>query len=60
MRSLDKLPGVTAETPITKAIEIMESDKVNELPVARNGRIEGLVTRGSVMRLLQTRAALEM
>lgn len=60
MRSLDKLPGVTPETPITKAIEIMESEKVNELPVARNGRIEGLVTRGSVMRLLQTRAALEM
>ena len=60
MRPLDRLPGVTPETPITKAIEIMESEKVNELPVARNGRIEGLVTRGGVMRLLQTRAALEM
>jgi len=38
----------------------MEREKVNELPVAREGRIEGFVTRGGVMRLLQTRAALEM
>jgi len=60
MRPLDKLPVAAPETPITEAIEIMEREKVNELPVAREGRIEGFVTRGGVMRLLQTRAALEM
>lgn len=60
MRPLDRLPAVTPETPITEAIEIMEREKVNELPVANNGRIEGLITRSGVMRLLQTRAALEM
>jgi len=37
---------------------IMEN--ANELPVAKDGRIEGFLTRGGVMRLLQTRLALEM
>ena len=45
---------------ITEAIETMDRENANELPVARNGRIEGFITRGGVLRLLQTRAALEM
>ena len=60
MRPLDRLPAVTSETAITEALEIMDQQKVNELPVAKDGRIEGFLTRGGVMRLLQTRAALEM
>src|SRR6185369_16050600 len=60
MRPLDRLPAVTPETAITEALEIMDQEKVNELPVAKDGRIEGFLTRGGVMRLLQTRAALEM
>jgi len=60
MRRLDQLPAITPDTPIVEAIEIMDRENANELPVARNGRIEGFVTRGGVLRLLQTRAALEM
>ena len=60
MRPLDQLPAITPDTPITEAIETMDRENVNELPVARNGRIEGFITRGGVLRLLQTRAALEM
>ncbi len=60
MRPLDRLPAVAPETPVTTALEIMDRENVNELPVASNGRIEGMLTRGGVMRLLQTRAALEM
>lgn len=60
MRPLDQLPAVAPDTPITEAIEIMDRENANELPVARNGRIEGFITRGGVLRLLQTRAALEM
>jgi Zn-dependent protease/CBS domain-containing protein len=60
MRPLDQLPAIAPDTPIVEAIEIMDRENANELPVARNGRIEGFVTRGGVLRLLQTRAALEM
>ncbi len=60
MRPLDQLPAVAPDTPITEAIEIMDRENANELPVASNGRIEGFITRGGVLRLLQTRAALEM
>ncbi|MDX6500335.1 MAG: hypothetical protein QOG23_3595, partial [Blastocatellia bacterium] len=38
----------------------MDRENANELPVAHNGRIEGFITRRGVLRLLQTRAALEM
>jgi Zn-dependent protease len=60
MRPLDQLPAVTPDTPIAEAIEIMDREDANELPVVREGRIEGFITRGGVLRLLQTRTALEM
>ena len=60
MQPLDRLPAETPETAITEALEIMDQEKVNELPVAKDGRIEGFITRGGVMRLWQTHAALEM
>jgi len=60
MRPLDRLPSVSPDTPITEAIEIMEREKLNEIPVKRNGRTEGFLTRGGLMRLLQLRPALEM
>lgn len=60
MRPLERLPAVDPETPISEALEIMDRENANELPVAKNGRIEGFLTRSGVMRLLQTRLALEM
>ena len=60
MRPLDQLPAVDPDTPISEAIDIMDRENANELPVARNGRIEGFITRGGVLRLLQNRVALEM
>ena len=60
MRPLDQLPVVAPDTPITEAIEIMDRENANELPVAQNGRIEGFITRGGVLRLLQMHTAWEM
>jgi Zn-dependent protease/predicted transcriptional regulator len=60
MRPLERLPAVDPKTPISEALEIMDRENANELPVAKNGRIEGFLTRSGVMRLLQTRLALEM
>jgi Zn-dependent protease/predicted transcriptional regulator len=60
MRPLDKLHSVTPETPVSDAMEIMTRDDVNQLPVVRDGRIEGTISRAGVLRLLQTQAELEM
>jgi len=60
MRPVNRLPSVSADAPITEAIEIMEREKINELPVARNGQTEGFITRGGLSRLLHMRAMLEM
>jgi CBS domain-containing protein len=60
MQPLDKLRAITPDTPVREAMEIMSREDVNELPVMRDGRIEGFITRGGVLRLLQTRAALDM
>ena len=60
MQRVDQLRAVTPDTLIGDAIDIMSQNEVNELPVVRDGRIEGFITRGGVLRLLQTRAALDM
>jgi len=60
MRRLDELDTVTPDTPVTEAMEIMNSKDLSQLPVVRDGRIEGLVSQGGLLRLLQTRAELEM
>jgi predicted transcriptional regulator len=60
MQRLDQLHAVAPDTPVNEAIEIMHREEVNELPVVRDGRIEGFITLGAVLRLLQTRAAFEM
>ena len=60
MRPLDRLPSIPADAPITEAIEVMERERLNEVPVVRNGRTEGFITRGGLMRLLHMQAAFEM
>jgi Zn-dependent protease len=57
---LDRLRVVTPETPVSEALEMMSREDVNQLPVVRDGRIEGVITRGGVLRLLQTRAELDV
>jgi hypothetical protein len=43
------------------AVEVvMWRDDVNQLPVVRDGRFEGVLARSHVLRLLQTRAELQM
>jgi CBS domain-containing protein len=38
----------------------MDQEDINQLPVVRDGRIEGVISRGGVLRLLLTRPAFEM
>lgn len=58
MRPLDQLRTVTPDTPIKKALEIMGSEDLNQLPVVEGDEVRGILSRGHILQLLQTRAEL--
>ncbi len=58
MRPLDQLKTVGLDTPVTEAVTTMAREDVNQLPVVTDGRLEGIVTRGHILQLLQSRAEL--
>lgn len=60
MRPLENLRTVAPETPVVEALELMGREDVNQLPVVSDGRLEGIISRGHILRLLQTRAELNM
>jgi Zn-dependent protease len=60
MRPLGKLRTVEPDTPVAEALQVMGRENVNQLPVVSDGRLEGMISRGHVVRLLQTRAELNM
>ncbi len=43
---------VTPETDIDTAIDIMDEWQIHRLPVCRDGRLVGIITRGDVLRTL--------
>jgi Zn-dependent protease/CBS domain-containing protein len=59
MRPLGKLHAVGSSTALTDALEIMGREDVNQLPVMTNGRLDGIVSRRHILRLLQTRVELQ-
>jgi CBS domain-containing protein len=58
MRRLQDLRTVASQTPLIEALRIMSRDDINQLPVVDNGRLTGVLTRGHLLRLIQTRAEL--
>jgi len=60
MLPLERLRTVAPETPVVEALELMSGEDVNQLPVVRDGRLEGIISRGHILQLLQTRAELNM
>jgi Zn-dependent protease/predicted transcriptional regulator len=56
MRPLTNLHTVAPRTSVTKALEVMGREDLNQLPVVRNGHLEGIISRSHILRLLQTRA----
>jgi Zn-dependent protease/predicted transcriptional regulator len=60
MRPLGQVHAVSPDTPVAEAMEMMAREDLNQLPVMRNGSVEGFISRGGVLRLLQTRAELDM
>lgn len=60
MRPLAQLKTIAADTLVTEALETMGRDDINQLPVTANGHLEGVISRGHIVRFLQTRAELNM
>jgi Zn-dependent protease/predicted transcriptional regulator len=58
MRPLHELRTVTPDTSATEAFETMAREDLNQLPVIDRGHLEGFVSRGHILRLLQTRSEL--
>ena len=60
MLPLEKLHAVKPATSLTEALETMGREDINQLPVMSNGHLYGIISRGHILRLLQTRAELEV
>jgi Zn-dependent protease/predicted transcriptional regulator len=58
MRPLGQLHTVEPETPALEALAMMSREDINQLPIVSNGRLEGVFSRGHVLRFLQTHAQL--
>jgi CBS domain-containing protein len=60
MQPLQRLHAVRSDTLVTDALETMGREDVNQLPVVNSGRLEGIISRGHILRTLQTRAELHV
>jgi Zn-dependent protease/predicted transcriptional regulator len=58
MRPLDSIHSVGPDTPASDALDIMTREDVNQVPVVSNGWFQGVVSRGNILRVLQTAADL--
>jgi Zn-dependent protease/predicted transcriptional regulator len=60
MRSLETLRSVGPERPVAEALEMMGREDVNQIPVVQHGSLAGIISRGHIVRVLQTRAELDI
>jgi Zn-dependent protease len=60
MRPFEHLQTIAPEAPLAEALERMGREDVNQLPVMADGHLEGMLTRGQIVRNLESRAELSM
>jgi Zn-dependent protease/predicted transcriptional regulator len=53
MQPLSRMRTVSPQTPALAALEMMAREDINQLPVVSNGHLEGIFSRGHVLRFLQ-------
>ena len=58
MRPMDQLRTVAPDAPVSKALEMMGTEDLNQLPVVKSDNVEGIISRSHILQLLQTRAEL--
>ena len=59
MLPVKNLHAVKPATTLTEALQTMGREDVNQLPVMNNDRLAGIISRGHILRVLQTRAELQ-
>lgn len=59
-RPLHQMRAVSPDTPVVQALEKMGRADVNQLPVVSGGRLEGVLSRGHILQLLQARLEFSM
>ena len=60
MRPHAQLQVVSPEAPVVQALETMAREDINQLPVASNGHLEGILSRAHLLEILRTRAELKV
>jgi Zn-dependent protease/predicted transcriptional regulator len=60
MRRMSEVRTIAPNAPITDALEVMGREDLNQLPVTNEGRLEGIVSRGNILSLLQNRVELQI
>ncbi|MFN6963243.1 MAG: site-2 protease family protein [Pyrinomonadaceae bacterium] len=60
MRPLESLFVVGPETPAIEALEIIGRENVNQLPVVKDGRLLGILSRDNLINYLTTRKELNL
>jgi CBS domain-containing protein len=60
MKPLERLQRIDVDEPITKALDAIVQEEVNQLPVVEAGQIRGIISREQILRLLAARAELRM
>ena len=60
MRPLESLRTVSAERPVAEALEMMGREDVNQMPVVKEGKLTGIISRAHIVRVLQTRAEFDV
>ncbi|MGE5568727.1 MAG: M50 family metallopeptidase [Rhodospirillales bacterium] len=60
MSPIDQLLTINPDVLVTEALETMGRENVSQLPVAFEGRVEGVISRASVLGFLETRRELHV
>lgn len=60
MRPLARLRTVPPESSVADALETMAREDVHQLPVVAQGQLQGVISRGDVLRVLKTREELRV
>lgn len=58
MQPANRVHSVSPDTPALQALETMARENVNQLPVLSDGIVQGVISRGHLLQVLQARAEL--
>ena len=58
MRPIDRVHQIRADAPVTDALEMIGREDINQLPVLEEGRLQGVISRDQIVRVLTARSEL--